>query len=482
MTLATLLSRGATRDVRGEIHRDVRAVSRDSRDVGPDDVFVAIEGARIDGHDLVPGLQAAAVVVSRAVDAAAGVTVVQVDDTKLALAQLAAALHRYPSEAVQLVGVTGTNGKTTVTRLVDGALLALGRVSGHIGTAGNALRGVPEPAAFTTPEAPQLQALLRRWADAGAQVVAMEVSSIGLAQHRVDATRFHVAAFTNLTQDHLDFHGTLAAYQQAKARLFEELLREPGGLPRAVLCADDPAWADMGAPADRWTYGFGPSDWQITDVQLDAAGMRMALSTPLGPVTLRSPMLGRHNAQNLACAAALLATLGLPLDDIARGLAAVEGVPGRLERVADPAGRLVVVDYAHSPDALQHALATVADLLDDGAALWVVFGCGGDRDRGKRPQMGAVAEASGARVVLTSDNPRSEDPDAILAAIAGGMSAPPERIEPDRAAAIRYAIGAAGPGDAVLIAGKGHETTQEVAGTKHPFDDRVQARLALEAT
>jgi len=479
MKLATLLAHVDVRDVHGDLDRPIGAVSRDSRDTGPDDLFVAIRGARVDGHDLVGDLAVAAVVVERPVAARDGVTVVRVGDTKRALALLAAARHGHPAASLRMLGVTGTNGKTTITTLVDGALLALGRVAGRIGTAGNALRGVVEPAAFTTPEAPELQEMLRRWADAGATSVAMEVSSIGLSQHRVDGIPFHTAAFTNLTQDHLDFHGTLEAYREAKARLFAELLRPAGGWPRAVLCADDPAWEAMGAPDDRWTYGFAPSDWQILDLALAAEGMELTLATPDGPLTLHSPMLGRHNAQNLACAAALLRTLDLDPVDIARGLAAVDGVPGRLERIADPAGRLVVVDYAHSPDALAHALATMRELC--AGRLTVVFGCGGDRDRGKRPQMGAIAAEHADRVVLTSDNPRSEDPEVILDDIAAGMATPPWARLADRAEAIRHAIAEAAAGDAVLIAGKGHETTQQIGSRKLPFDDRVQARAALEA-
>jgi len=487
MNLATLLARAAVRDivrsVQGDTDRPVGAVSRDTREVGPGDLFVAIEGATVDGHDLVGDLEVAAVVVQRPVVCRPGVTRIEVADTKRALALLAAARHGDPSRTLPVVGVTGTNGKTTITTLVDGALVALGHASARIGTAGNALRGEVEPASFTTPEAPQLQALLRRWHDAGASSVAMEVSSIGLAQHRVDGIAFHTVAFTNLTQDHLDFHGTMDAYLAAKARLFSsELLRPAGGWPRAVLCADDPAHRALQAPDDRWTYGFAPdADWHLGAAELGPRGMRLQLRSPEGPLTVDSPMLGRHNAQNLACAAALLRTLDLSLADIAAGLAAVPGVPGRLERVDDPRGeRLVVVDYAHSPDALAHALATVRELTE--GALWVVFGCGGDRDRGKRPQMGAVAAAQADRVVVTSDNPRSEDPEAILDDIVAGMPAPPfARIE-DRAEALRAALREAKPGDAVLIAGKGHETTQEVGGVRHPFDDRAQARQAMEAT
>jgi UDP-N-acetylmuramoyl-L-alanyl-D-glutamate--2,6-diaminopimelate ligase len=381
-----------------------------------------------------------------------------------------------------VVGVTGTNGKTTVTTLVEGGLRALGWSVGRIGTTGNALDGVPRPTRFTTPEAPELQALLAEMRDEGARAVAMEVSSIGLAQHRVDGIPFAVAVFTNLTRDHLDFHGTMQAYADAKARLFRELLRPAGGAPRAVLCGDDPAHARMGAPADSWTYGFSEGlDLRIREAAFAASGIHLAVDTPDQVISLSSPMLGRHNALNLVAATAVLRCLGEDWSAAAEAVGSVPGVPGRLERVDDPRGRLIVVDYAHSPDALEHALCTLRELVT--GQLWVVFGCGGDRDRGKRPQMGRVARAGADRVVVTSDNPRSEDPQQILDEIVSGIDDPEGLwVEVDRGEAIRAALSAAAPGDAVLIAGKGHETTQEIAGVKHPFDDRQVARLAVEAT
>ncbi|MCA9490741.1 MAG: UDP-N-acetylmuramoyl-L-alanyl-D-glutamate--2,6-diaminopimelate ligase, partial [Myxococcales bacterium] len=285
--------------------------------------------------------------------------------------------------------------------------------------------------------------------------------------------------FTNLTQDHLDFHGTMEAYADAKAMLFERL-RPAGGQVRALLCADDPAWGRMGAPDDRWTYGFaGDADLRITACTLDAKGMVLDLVTPAGPAVLRSRMVGRHNAQNIVAALGIGLALGHPLDALVEALADVPGAPGRLEVVPNDRDLLVVVDYAHSDDALRTVIPVVRELVP--GDTWVVFGCGGDRDRGKRPKMAAVAEALADHVVLTSDNPRSEDPLAILAEMRAGLTRPPALEEPDRRAAIRWALAHARPGDAVLLAGKGHETTQEIAGVKTPFDDRVVAREALEA-
>jgi UDP-N-acetylmuramoyl-L-alanyl-D-glutamate--2,6-diaminopimelate ligase len=308
----------------------------------------------------------------------------------------------------------------------------------------------------------------------GVDVVAMEVSSIGLAQHRVDGTPFAVAVFTNLSRDHLDFHGTMHAYLAAKARLFSELLR-PDGV--AILNADDPASVTLGPGT---TVGFAAgADVRIAAAELHAGWTRVTLAGRDGEVRIDSPLVGRHNAANLAAAYAVLRALGIPAADAARGAGAATGAPGRLERVPDPGGRLVLVDYAHSDDALANVLPTVRELVP--GTVWVVFGCGGDRDRGKRPAMGAVARRLADRVIVTSDNPRSEDPASIAADVLAGMA---DRsgvvVELDREAAIRYAIRHSGAGDAVLLAGKGHETTQETAGVKRPFDDRVVARRALD--
>jgi UDP-N-acetylmuramoyl-L-alanyl-D-glutamate--2,6-diaminopimelate ligase len=457
-------------------------VTRDSRDLGPTSVFVAIPGTNVDGHAFVPSVHAAAAVVERDdVEPRAGVAKIVVPSTKRALAELAAALYGFPGRAMQVVGVTGTNGKTTTTTVIEEALRALGVRAGRIGTTGISIDGVLRPGSFTTPEAPQLQEVLAEMRAAGCAVVAMEVSSHGLAQHRVDGIPYAVGVFTNLTRDHLDFHGTMEAYRDAKARLFDELLRPPGGMPRALLFADDPAHTGMRAPSDRWTYGFAEgADLRIEEASLGLAGTRIRLRTPDGPVAIESPLVGRHNALNLVGAFGVLRCLGVAPDDAARAVGAVQGVPGRLERVPDPkGGRLVLVDYAHSDDALANVLPTVRELTK--GRLWVVFGCGGDRDRGKRPKMGAVVAAHADVTVVTSDNPRSEDPRAIIDEILAGIPAGATvHVEVDRETAIRWALTRAERGDAALLAGKGHETYQEVHGVRRPFDDRAVARSVLE--
>lgn len=481
MTLETLLRDVTSVNVQGPLERSVRHVTRDSREVGPESVFVAVVGARVDGHDYAGDLDCAAVVVERSVEARPGVAVVYVQDCKLALAECAAALHGHPSREVRVLGITGTNGKTTISVLVEGALLALKWPVARIGTIGNAINGHMRPTAFTTPEAPQLQAFLAQLVGEGVHTLVMEVSSIGLSQCRVDGTRFHAAMFTNLTQDHLDFHGTMDAYGASKSRLFTDLLRPVGGLPRAVLCLDDPSWTAMRAPRDHWTYGrHAEADFRIEDSRLDAAGMILQICTPLGRVEIHSPMIGVHNALNLVGALAMLASLDVPIVDAASALGSVPGVPGRLEVVRD-SKRLVVVDYAHTPDALEHALDTVRSVCS--GRLWVVFGCGGDRDRQKRPQMGRVACSRSDVTVVTSDNPRSESPMAIVEEICAGISGDAEvHVEVDRGQAIGWAIAQMASGDALLIAGKGHETTQEISGVKTPFDDRVVAASALGAS
>lgn len=481
MRLSTLAGPLGARDSGGDLSTDVHALTRDSREVVPGALFVAIQGEHFDGHAAVSGLpRGAAAVVSRRPEGAESVPWLLVDDTRVALAVAAAELHGRPAHAIDVVGVTGTNGKTTVTTLIAQALEATGHVVGRIGTTGVRLAGQDRVATLTTPEAPQLQAWFAELRDAGGTLCAIEVSSIGVVQHRTDAIPFALGVFTNLGRDHLDFHGTVQAYAAAKAQLFGPMLRPPGGAPRALLWRDDGSWEAVGAPADRWTYGFDPrADVCITRWSPGGDGMALTLTSPEGEVEVRSPLIGRHNALNLAAAWASGVLRGVDPHTMADGLALATGPRGRLEPVPNARGLLVLVDYAHTPDALEAAIASVRAVTQ--GQVWVVFGCGGDRDAGKRPQMGRVA-LSADRVVVTSDNPRSEDPEAIVADILAGM---PEghgaTVQLDRAQAIRWALHQARPGDAVLLAGKGHETTQEVAGHKRPFDDRAVARAAMEA-
>ena len=458
----------------------VAHVTRDSREVRPDSLFVAVVGASVDGHDFVENTGAAAVVVEEEVAAPDGVAVVLVEDSKQALALIAANLHGRPADEVKVVGVTGTNGKTTITTLIEGALIGAGLSVGRIGTTGHSINGQSRPSSFTTPEAPALQGLLAELRDQSVEVLAMEVSSIGLAQHRVDGIAFHLAMFTNLTRDHLDFHGDMARYAEAKSRLFTELLRPVGGFPRALLCGDDPHWQKMSPPDDLWLYGVGSHcDIRIVSAHFNRSGTVLELSTPFGDGTLNSPLIGRHNAENLAGAVGACLALGVELATCLQALGQVSGVPGRLEVVpADDV--LVVVDYAHSDDALDNAIAAMRQLVT--GELWAAFGCGGDRDRTKRPVMGAVVQRGADHAVVTSDNPRHESPRAIIDDILVGMTdgrAPV--VEVDRRRAIGRAIAGARPGDGVLIAGKGHETYQQIGSTKLPFDDRLVAADALEA-
>lgn len=483
MTLATLLTALQPIAVYGDVDRTVTRVAYDSRDVAPDVIFAAIVGARVDRRSLVPGLRVAAVITDGPVQADPDVTVIEVADARLAMAHAAAMLAGHPSHRLPVVGITGTNGKTTVSFMLEAIAAAAGLPIGVIGTTGNRINRTSVPSAFTTPEAPTLQPLLAEMLDAGCAFCAMEVSSIGLSYHRVDATRFAVAVFTSFSQDHLDFHGTMEAYLDAKLRLFEELLAEDG---TALVHGPDPVADQVVAAAGSrrvWRYGRGPAfDIGATEVELTLAGATAQVHTPVGKGTLRLPLAGAHNVDNALAALGTALVLGVDLPVALHGLATLPAVPGRLELVPDPAGaRTVLVDYAHSPDALERALATLRALGP--RRLLVVFGCGGDRDVAKRPQMGRVATAGADRVWITSDNPRSEDPLAIIRDIQQGVPAAASHVSivPGRGPAIAAAIAAAGPGDLVLIAGKGHETTQTIGDSVLPFDDRQVAAAALRA-
>jgi UDP-N-acetylmuramoyl-L-alanyl-D-glutamate--2,6-diaminopimelate ligase len=473
MRLSALLQRLDVLDVIGDCDLVVAGVQHDSRAARGTDVFVAIAGFRSDGHDHTADLEVAALVVERPVAAREGVCVVLVSSTRVALAKLASAFAGDPGEKLRLVGVTGTNGKTTVTTIIDEALRHLGAPSGRIGTTGTVVRGVQRESALTTPGPVALQQLLADMVSEGVEFASMEVSSIGLHQHRVDGLSFDVGVFTNLSRDHLDYHGTMDEYSACKARFFKDLV--PGD---AILCGDD-AWEQMGPSSGRWLYGRGSHcDVRVEDERRLPDGVAFHLALPGGAMDIRSPLVGSHNVLNIAAAAAVCVKLGFSFDAVAHALSLVRGVSGRLERVDGP-GPLVLVDYAHTPDALDAALRAVRPWSQ--GAIWVVFGCGGDRDRGKRPEMGRAAQEGADCVVVTSDNPRSEEPQQIMDEILLGMSRSPTLVEIDRAVAIAFAVSQAAVGDVVLIAGKGHETTQHIGDVHHPFDDRKVAAAALEA-
>ncbi len=470
----------------------VTRLVNDSRRVAPGDTFVAYPGEAVDGRDFIPQAIArgANAVVWEARhflwDPAWQVPNLPVPGLRDKLGALAAEVCGQPSRALWMVGITGTNGKSSCAHWIAQALTHAGRRSAIIGTLGNGFPGALTPALNTTPDAILLQETLRDYLQRGAQAVAMEVSSHALVQGRVNGTRFDVAVFTNLSRDHLDYHGDMQAYIAAKARLFDW-----PGLGHAVINADDPLGADFAARARAtgarvWRYGFAPAEVQGAHLQVGPAGLRFDVSTPVGCATIDSPLLGRFNAHNLLAVLSVLLASGVTLDAAVSALGALTPVPGRMQCLRRPGAPLVVVDYAHTPDALEKVLLTLREVAAESksaaadARLVCVFGCGGNRDKGKRPLMGAVASRLADEVVLTSDNPRHEDPRTIIGEISAGMGANYHVIE-DRAAAIHWAIAQARPGDVVVIAGKGHEDYQDIAGRRLPFSDVEVASRALEA-
>jgi len=470
-------------EVRGDPATTVTDVVLDTRKVAPGALFCCVPGARVDGHDLAgKALDAGAValVVQRPLELEAPQLVVR--GVREALAPLAAAFFDHPSRRLDLVGVTGTNGKTTTTFLLEAIFRAAGRVPGVLGTVEVRIGDDRRPAIHTTPEAPDLQRLLAEMADAGVQAAAMEVSSHGLALHRVDGTRFEAAIFTNLTQDHLDFHADLDDYYLAKRRLFT-----PAFTPLAVVNLDDPHGRLLAATAKVAVVTTGTAadaDWRAANVAASLEGTGFRLSSPAGTRPVRLRLAGQFNVANALGALAAADALGIDLDTAVAGLEALAGVPGRFERVDAGQPFTVLVDYAHTPDSLDNLLRAARAVT--GGRVIVVFGCGGDRDQAKRPLMGEIAGRLADVAVVTSDNPRSEAPEAIVDQVAEGVarSAGPGGflVEADRRTAIRAALAMAAPGDAVLLAGKGHEQGQEFAGgRKIPFDDRQVATEELRA-
>ncbi|MBI1733750.1 MAG: UDP-N-acetylmuramoyl-L-alanyl-D-glutamate--2,6-diaminopimelate ligase [Candidatus Rokubacteria bacterium] len=466
----------------------VGGITADSRKVAPGQCFVAVPGFKQDARRFVPDAarRGATLVVTEGEALDVAVCQVLVPSTRVALARLADAYYGRPSRALTVVGITGTNGKTTTSYLAEALLRAKGLVTGVIGTIQYVVAGEARPAGQTTPEALELQGMLAEMRDHGAGGVAMEVSSHALALSRADGIEFDVAVFTNLTQDHLDFHGTFDEYRRAKRRLFELLARSPKPSRTAVVNADDPAGAAMveGLTVDVLTFGLSRAA-RVRAVEHSSTldGIRMRVATPAGEIAIVSPLIGEHNVMNLLGAAGIGLALGLDGRRIAEALGAVATVPGRFEQVRAGQPFLVVVDYAHTPDALERVLTTARKITS--GRLGVVFGCGGDRDRTKRPIMGEIAARVADMVWVTSDNPRSERPQAIIDEIVAGArraGAAPGACAtlPERRAAIRAALGWARAGDTIVIAGKGHETYQIVGADVRPFDDRDVARHVLQ--
>jgi UDP-N-acetylmuramoyl-L-alanyl-D-glutamate--2,6-diaminopimelate ligase len=450
----------------------------------PGDLFVCVPGVTADGHDFAAQAIAAgatALVVERPLDV--DVPQVLVDDARLAISLAAVALAGRPADRLSVVGVTGTNGKTTCAYLLRAVLEAAGRHCGLIGTVETIVGDAAIDASHTTPDPRELQSLFARMNAAGDTACAMEVSSHALDQRRVAGVPFAAALFTNLTRDHLDYHPDVEAYYRAKRALF---VRPPGDGPNppAAVNLDD----DYGRRLATETTALGYAIHQPADVapvhyDLGLQGTTADVRTPRGVLSIETALRGAFNLSNVLGVIAMGELLGLSHEHIATGIAGLRGVPGRLEPVEAGQAFPVLVDYAHTPDSLENVLRAVRDLAGQGRVI-VVVGCGGDRDRGKRPLMGAIARRLADMAVITSDNPRSEDPEAIIAEIVAGATAGPARmiVEPDRREAIRAALAQAGDRDIVLIAGKGHERGQEVAGVITPFDDRDVARELLGET
>jgi UDP-N-acetylmuramoyl-L-alanyl-D-glutamate--2,6-diaminopimelate ligase len=471
-------------DVQRVAAEAITGIAYDSRTVQRGNVFVALKGVRADGAQFVRQAveRGAAAIVAEHSVADVGVPLLEVSDARLALAELAADFYGHPSERMRVVGITGTNGKTTTSYLLASIFESAGMKCGVIGTVAHRIGDEVRESSHTTPEAPDVQALLHEMVERGCIACAMEASSHALALRRVDAMTFSAGVFTNLTRDHLDFHENMEAYFQAKRRLFEML---PAGAP-ALINADDPkSTALIAVSAKPVTYGINRSaDITPGPLSFSMDGLDFDIRTPRGRLHASSSLVGRPNVYNILAAVGTGVALGLPFDAIERGIQTLQAVPGRFEVVSDPKDAFtVVVDYAHTDDALRNLLETARPLVR--GRLITLFGCGGDRDRTKRPLMGAVASRLSDVLVITSDNPRHENPERIIDEIQRGITPDTKRDDallfaiPDRRAAIAKAIENARPGDMVLIAGKGHEKYQIVGDEHLPCDDVAIARELL---
>jgi len=502
MRLDQLLDEITTQSSHGDMASMVTSLTCDSRQVSAGTLFFALRGAKVDGHDFIQqalAAGAAAVVLEDASQAPQQVPWVQVDNGRKVMALMAARFFGQPTRTLPLIGITGTNGKTTTSYLVEGILNAAGLPAAVLGTISYRFGEKLIEASHTTPESTELQALFRQLADAGARAFVMEVSSHALEQHRVDGSVFDVGVFTNLTRDHLDYHGSMEAYRDAKLRLFSELLKPDAETPLrcAVINADDPAAREFTQASACPVISYGLSaGCSVTAREIGSSvdGISAILVTPQGEQPFHSRLVGRYNLSNILAAAATGVALGLPLSAVVRGLEGHKVVPGRLERVENNADVTCLVDYAHTGDALENVLSTLKELAT--GRIITVFGCGGDRDNGKRPIMGRIAVNYSDLAIVTSDNPRTEDPFEILRQVrqgilpSGAHEFSPDEQTPDlarkgfivienRREAIRMGVRLAQPGDILLLAGKGHEDYQIIGTVKHHFDDREEAAAAF---
>ena len=494
MKLSQLIDGITIHDFQGDPEMEISGITYDSRFVAPGGLFVALKGHSQDGHDFIRDAVskgAAAVISEWPVPAIGslhgeGVARVQVPDSREALSRIALKFFDTPFKNINLTGITGTNGKTTTAYLLESILIAAGKQPGVIGTINYRFSDQILEAPVTTPESLDLMQTLRHMADSAVTDVIMEVSSHSLDQGRVRDCPFRVAIFTNISRDHLDYHRSMDAYFETKARLFRSSPGDGANSPaRAVINADDPKGLELIRLTDAqvMTYGIGKNcDVRAENVKVSRAGLTARLITPQGDAEIASSLLGVFDIYNIMAATGGALSLGIDFRSICSGLTRLKGVPGRLELIENSRALALIVDYAHTPDALLKALEAVR-LLTDGRVI-TVFGCGGDRDRGKRSEMGRIAGLNSDRVFITSDNPRTEDPATIAAQIEAGVIESGLKdyiLDLDRKKAIRKAVKTAGNGDLVLIAGKGHENYQIIGNEKKAFDDRVVAAEAVNS-
>jgi UDP-N-acetylmuramoyl-L-alanyl-D-glutamate--2,6-diaminopimelate ligase len=502
MKLAELIKAVEPEEVANLSDQEISGLYHDSRQVRPGGLFFALKGVAADGHRFIRSAidnGAIGLVVQDLHDAAEGVAVIKVADSRLAMARMATVFHGDPTAYAPLLGITGTNGKTTTTFIIEAILASADLPAAVLGTISYRFGSAIIEASHTTPESTELQAAFRKLADAGARAFVMEVSSHALEQKRVDGCRFDVGVFSNLTRDHLDYHGSMESYLEAKKRLFAELLRPDVIKPvrRAVVNMDDPVGEVIAAASacPVITYAID-SEADVRPVRFSCTvnGITGLIATPKGEFEFSSKLLGRFNLSNILSAVAAAVAFDLPLESIKRGVDGHARVPGRLERVENDHGVTCLVDYAHTGDALENVLETLKEIAT--GRIITVFGCGGDRDRGKRPVMGKIAGERSDLSIITSDNPRTESPETIVEEIRQGVL--PLKIREyeleelgldfrdkgfivilDRREAIRKAAGIARSGDLLLIAGKGHEDYQIIGAAKHHFDDREEAAKAF---
>lgn len=492
MILRELLENIEIINVNGDLELDISSISFDSNKVKEGFLFVALTGEKTDGHSYIDSaLQngAKAIIVEKAPDIHnQEVTVVQVDDSRAALAGVSANFFRHPTKELTLVGITGTNGKTTITFLLESIWQNQRKEYGVIGTIDYRFGETVKQSSMTTPESLDLMGIFREMRDKGVEAVAMEVSSHAIDKRRVIGCNFDAAVFTNLTQDHLDYHDSMESYFEVKKKLFTDFLKESTKQEKySIINIDDPYGARLSkeVPGDIVTYSMKNKEASVyaESSTITPNGIHAKVITPKGEIEIKSTLFGEHNLSNILAAVATAASLGTANEFIEKGLSRIDSVPGRLEAISNDKGFNVLVDYAHTPDALQNVLLASRPLTE--GRLILVFGCGGDRDNAKRPLMGEIGKRLSDVLFATSDNPRTEDPEIILDHIEEGINQAEENEKPyfritDRAQAIRQAITFAKRNDTVLIAGKGHEDYQILGTTKYPFDDREIAREVLK--